>query len=288
MFSPWFCSILIIVFVNFLFFVCHLLFQSSRWRRPGSSRIVVQVTPERLTIAAAFPFVASSACTELGKKITQPHFSQYRNKKIWFFLYSFSFYTYVCIYVCSFVSVLFGCFFILGTLLFLWWRPPKINKKNNSVGPDNCKCEPGYGGPTCNIGMLCWVFFFSSSVSLFFVIWLCIGGTRVGGGIWSGPVSLLRSQIIEPDLFFYFLTYGENWLAKLVQHLFFVSNAACPEHKWGPNCSNSCPCLNGAKCDPVNGSCTCTAGWKGLHCDYPCPKNYYGQSCSLKCQVIIL
>lgn len=62
-------------------------------------------------------------------------------------------------------------------------------------------------------------------------------------------------------------------------------STACPEHKWGPNCSNSCPCLNGAKCDPVNGSCTCTAGWKGLHCDYPCPKNYYGQSCSLKCQV---
>ena len=22
-----------------------------------------------------------------------------------------------------------------------------------SVGPDNCKCEPGYGGPTCAIGM---------------------------------------------------------------------------------------------------------------------------------------
>lgn len=31
-----------------------------------SWRIVVQVTPERLTIAAAFPFVASNACTELA------------------------------------------------------------------------------------------------------------------------------------------------------------------------------------------------------------------------------
>ena len=102
-------------------------------------------------------------------------------------------------------------------------------------------------------------------------------------------------------MFFFFLYCTLTWcgvhreklkkkkkLKKKINICVFVLPTACPEHKWGPNCSNSCPCLNGAKCDPVNGSCTCTAGWKGLHCDYPCPKNYYGQSCSLKCQVIIL
>ena len=60
---------------------------------------------------------------------------------------------------------------------------------------------------------------------------------------------------------------------------------ACPENKWGPNCRNSCPCLNGAKCDPVNGSCTCTRGWKGFHCDLPCPKGSYGLGCQQKCKV---
>lgn len=28
-----------------------------------------------------------------------------------------------------------------------------LARLGDSVGPDNCKCEPGYGGPTCNIGM---------------------------------------------------------------------------------------------------------------------------------------
>ena len=96
---------------------------------------------------------------------------------------------------------------------------------------------------------------------------------------------MLRFSLGLSNLFFFFL-YCK--LKKKINICVFVLPTACPEHKWGPNCSNSCPCLNGAKCDPVNGSCTCTAGWKGLHCDYPCPKNYYGQSCSLKCQVIIL
>jgi hypothetical protein len=134
-------------------------------------------------------------------------------------------------------------------------------------------------------------FFFSSSVSLFFVIWLCIGGRRVGGG-GSGQVqSRCCGRRLSNRIFFSLLfpdIWGELTSKTCITFVFVFSNSACPEHKWGPNCSNSCPCLNGAKCDPVNGSCTCTAGWKGLHCDYPCPKNYYGQSCSLKCQVIIL
>ena len=46
----------------------------------------------------------------------------------------------------------------------------------------------------------------------------------------------------------------------------------CPENKWGPNCRNSCPCQHGAKCDPLDGSCSCSRGWHGAHCDLPCPK----------------
>lgn len=75
----------------------------------------------------------------------------------------------------SFVSVLFGFLFSFFSVLFDDDHRKK-NNKNNSVGPDNCKCEPGYGGPTCNIGMLC-----SFSVSLFFLF-------DYVSGIWSGPV----------------------------------------------------------------------------------------------------
>ena len=42
---------------------------------------------------------------------------------------------------------------------------------------------------------------------------------------------------------------------------FFVS--ACPPGKWGEDCGNDCPCLNGAQCNPLTGECTCTPGWHG-------------------------
>lgn len=115
---------------------------------------------------------------------------------------------------------------------------------------------------------------------------------RKEGGWGSGQVQSRCCGRRLSNRIFFSLLFPDIWGELTSQTyttfvcFFFPPQTACPEHKWGPNCSNSCPCLNGAKCDPVNGSCTCTAGWKGLHCDYPCPKNYYGQSCSLKCQVI--
>lgn len=45
----------------------------------------------------------------------------------------------------------------------------------------------------------------------------------------------------------------------------------CSEGTWGPGCNATCHCANGAKCNPADGSCTCTAGWQGARCDQPCP-----------------
>ena len=42
-----------------------------------------------------------------------------------------------------------------------------------------------------------------------------------------------------------------------------ISISACPPGKWGEDCGNECPCLNGAQCDPLSGDCTCTPGWHG-------------------------
>ena len=42
-----------------------------------------------------------------------------------------------------------------------------------------------------------------------------------------------------------------------------ASFAACPPGRWGDDCGNDCPCLNGAHCDPLSGDCTCGPGWKG-------------------------
>jgi hypothetical protein len=63
---------------------------------------------------------------------------------------------------------------------------------------------------------------------------------------------------------------------------------SCPEGKYGANCSFNCTCMNGATCDPVNGTCSCTQGWKGRNCSTrACPDGLFGQSCLSVCQCIV-
>lgn len=41
----------------------------------------------------------------------------------------------------------------------------------------------------------------------------------------------------------------------------------CPESRYGINCSRECECLHGAQCDPITGSCHCSAGYTGRLCE---------------------
>lgn len=45
----------------------------------------------------------------------------------------------------------------------------------------------------------------------------------------------------------------------------------CSSGTWGLGCNQKCLCANGAACDPVDGICTCSPGWRGEHCDESCP-----------------
>lgn len=42
---------------------------------------------------------------------------------------------------------------------------------------------------------------------------------------------------------------------------------ACANDFFGEGCLQRCLCQNGAECDPVSGSCICSPGWKGAHCN---------------------
>jgi len=57
----------------------------------------------------------------------------------------------------------------------------------------------------------------------------------------------------------------------------------CPGGKWGNGCSNECSCQNGGFCHPVTGSCRCTPGYTGLHCDSKCSSGSYGGGCTDLC-----
>lgn len=55
----------------------------------------------------------------------------------------------------------------------------------------------------------------------------------------------------------------------------------CSSGTWGLSCNQTCQCSNGAACDPVNGTCTCSPGWKDEYCDVPCPVRAPGGASSL-------
>lgn len=37
----------------------------------------------------------------------------------------------------------------------------------------------------------------------------------------------------------------------------------CAKNKYGLNCASTCTCQNDAICSPLDGTCTCLAGWAG-------------------------
>ena len=52
--------------------------------------------------------------------------------------------------------------------------------------------------------------------------------------------------------------------------LFYHAQAhilGCPAGTHGTYCSESCDCLNGAKCDRVTGACDCKPGFIGNTCE---------------------
>ena len=74
-------------------------------------------------------------------------------------------------------------------------------------------------------------------------------------------------------------------------------------NSFGINCSQPCQCQNGATCNNIDGSCSCTIGYTGTICDMSksnclihcviilpcylaCPEGFYGQDCSQTCDCL--
>ena len=115
----------------------------------------------------------------------------------------------------------------------------------------------------------------------------CLHGTCVGPDKCECEPGYGGATCMIGNLFIccFFLFIVRRLHAKLQLFICPVrSGTACPENKWGPNCRNSCPCQHGAKCDPLDGLCSCSRGWHGKHCDLPCKKGTYGMNCQQKCQ----
>eukprot|EP00731_Ephydatia_muelleri_P001116 Em0001g1116a len=52
-------------------------------------------------------------------------------------------------------------------------------------------------------------------------------------------------------------------------------DAGCPVGTYGAGCTNNCSCLNGGRCSPMSGFCTCPDGYGGQQCQTRvCPADY--------------
>lgn len=49
--------------------------------------------------------------------------------------------------------------------------------------------------------------------------------------------------------------------------MFLFSPSECVKGSFGAGCVQQCQCQNQARCHPVNGTCTCSPGFAGAHCE---------------------
>jgi hypothetical protein len=101
-------------------------------------------------------------------------------------------------------------------------------------------------------------------------------------------VCYIKPSVYLPDLqkmWIQLLNLHWTYILILIVLISVQCLQSCTEGKYGANCSYNCTCMNGATCDPVNGTCTCTEGWTGLDCSTrACPDGLFGQKCLSVCQ----
>ncbi|GFQ74790.1 protein draper, partial [Trichonephila clavata] len=100
------------------------------------------------------------------------------------------------------------------------------------VGPEECECQPGFGGPTCNIS--CPSGKYGSQCERDCICQnkaLCdpVTGACACKPGWQG------SDCSEP----------------------------CDDGYYGYHCEQECRCENGASCNPISGACECAPGYRG-------------------------
>ena len=77
--------------------------------------------------------------------------------------------------------------------------------------------------------------------------------------------------------------YGAGFWSVCTRLNVTVHGAGCVEGQYGAECSQTCVCRHGARCNPVSGSCLCQPGWVGSLCQHVCPAGRYGLNCSRHC-----
>ena len=121
------------------------------------------------------------------------------------------------------------------------------------------------------------------------VFWTRLKNTKTNSTTSSSPISSRRKTLFSVESAFYFnhtvQCYVENtWIYFKIIVIHFEC-LVCPEGFYG-DCSMPCTCENGATCEPVNGTCVCTAGYMGVNCEQECLEWKHGMHCEWDCSCV--
>ncbi|XP_045583404.1 protein draper isoform X1 [Procambarus clarkii] len=147
------------------------------------------------------------------------------------------------------------------------------------IKPDECRCEAGYSGPSCNISD--WEFDYDHITVHNGLIpcsgpecyYSCPEGKWGMGCVHDCPC--LHEGKCDP-------LYGNcschaGWIGPYCEE-------KCQGGYYGVDCKDRCRCQNSGTCDHVSGACQCPPGWTGPLCEKSCPEGTHGTACSNKCQ----
>ncbi|XP_058838776.1 protein draper isoform X4 [Topomyia yanbarensis] len=126
-------------------------------------------------------------------------------------------------------------------------------KHGECVAPEECRCDEGYVGKTCNINC---------------------PPMRWGSDCSQKCQCQNNSTCNAQD--------GRCQCPKGYRGQF--CEFQCPSDRFGQDCNELCQCLNGGKCDPVSGECYCAPGFTGPLCAQKCPEGKHGEQCRSDCR----
>ncbi|XP_073841078.1 multiple EGF like domains draper isoform X3 [Musca autumnalis] len=183
---------------------------------------------------------------------------------------------------------------------------PKCDEKcvhGVCVAPNKCKCEHGYGGPSCDISVHCETNckpgFYGENCDQ---VCRCKNnsscdpdtGRCICSAGWTGE------DCSKPcDEGFYgngckekcpTIVHGNKSCDHITGeircrdgYIGLTCEHPCPTGYYGPGCTKKCNCYHGGECNHISGVCQCMPGWTGQSCNMTCPDGYYGQNCSQEC-----
>ncbi|XP_037909252.1 protein draper isoform X3 [Hermetia illucens] len=170
--------------------------------------------------------------------------------------------------------------------------------------PNHCKCEPGFGGPSCDICVHCETKckpgYYGEACDK---ICTCqnnsscdpVSGRCICSNGWIGE------DCSEPCAEGYYgagcrercpeIAHGNmschHVTGKFICAAGFTGMLCenpCSPGTYGLGCNSICKCEHGGECSHLTGECQCPPGWSGPSCNKACPEGFYGNNCSQVCK----